>query len=116
MTTSRTPIAAADELAALFRPFEWVPEQDQIGPYDMLSDIRDLASGTALVLGMIERSYLLQVSGGAPLLDPRDATQLTRMSIATIHVIGGLIDEHFDFMNDRGAKRRQAAARKEGAA
>ena len=112
MITSTTVI---DEPAPLFRPFEWVPEQDQIGPYDMLSDIRDLASGTALVLGMIERSYLLQESGGAPLLSPGDAASLTRMSIATMNVVGGLLDDHFDFMNDRGAMRRKAAAQKDGA-
>lgn len=116
MTTSNTSIAAADEPAALFQPFEWVPEQDQIGPYDMLSDVRDLAAGTALVLGMIERSYLLDASGGAPLLDERDAAGLLRMTIATMKVIQGNLDDHFDFMNDNAAKRRQAAAEKSGAA
>lgn len=115
MIASTTSIAAADEPAALFQPFEWVPEQDQIGPYDMLSDVRDLASGTALVLGMIERSYLLEASGGAPLLDGRDAAGLLRMSIATMKVIQGNLDDHFDFMNDNAAKRRKAAAEKEGA-
>lgn len=115
MITSTTPIAGADEPAALFRPFEWVPEQDQIGPYDMLSDVRDLASGTALVLGMIERSYLLQEAGGAPLLDERDAARLLRMSIATMKVIEGNLDDHFDFMNDNAAKRRKPAMQKESA-
>lgn len=116
MITSTTSATGTDEPTPLFRPFEWVPEQDQIGPYDMLSDVRDLASGTALVLGMIERSYLLQEAGGAPLLDTRDAARLTRMSIATMNVVAGLLDEHFDFMHDRGAKRRKAAAEKAGAA
>lgn len=106
----------SDEPAPLFQAFEWVPEQDQIGPYDMLSDIRDLASGTALVLGMIERSYLLQESGGAPLLDVRDIARLTRMSIATMNVIEGRLDEHFDYMHDRGATRRKGKELKDGAA
>ena len=116
MIASTTSIAAADEPAALFQPFEWVPVQDQIGPYDMLSDIRDLAAGTALVLGMIERSYLLQESGRAPLLSRGDAANLARMSIATMNVVSGLLDDHFDFMNDRAAARRQAATQKDGAA
>lgn len=98
-----------DEPAPLFTPFEWVSTADQMGPYDMLSDVRDLAAGTSLVLAMIERSQLSTDAGGAPLLDAGSISRLTRMSIAAMNCIEGRIDEHFDWMNNRGAAQRKAS-------
>lgn len=99
-----------DNQDPLFRAFEWVGEIDQVdtGRYAMLSNIRDLASGVALALQIIERSDLQKESGGAPIIDGPAALRFTRMSIAAMNVIEGYIDDHFDNMSDRGAERRQA--------
>lgn len=74
----------------------------------MLSDIRDLASGVALALQLIERSDLQKENGNVPIIDGVDSLRFTRMSIAAMNVIEGYIDDHFDNMSDRGAERRQA--------
>lgn len=102
--------------AALFSPFDWVEERDQVdtGRYGMLSNIRDLASGVALALQMVERSGLQKELGDAPIIDGAAALRLTRMSIAAMNVIEGYIDEHFDDMNEDGMARR--AAEKKGTA
>lgn len=107
-----------NDLAPLFKPFEWVGKSDQAdsGRYTMLSNIRDLVSGTSLALQLIERSDLQRERGDAPIIDGADALRFTRMSIAAMSVIEGYIDEHFDDMSDSGATRRQVAAQKEGPA
>lgn len=107
MSTSTT----TDNQAPLFSAFEWVENQDQRGPYRMLSHIRDLAAGVSLALQIIERSGLSQESGDAPILGTPDALRFTRMSIAAMQIIEDRIDEHFDEMSDRGMERRQAEKR-----
>lgn len=96
--------------APLFRAFEWVGERDRVntGNYTMLSNIRDLASGVALALQLVERSALQEEIGKAPIIDGPAAVRFTRMSIAAMNVIEGYIDEHFDDMSDSGAERRRA--------
>jgi hypothetical protein len=34
--------------APLFKPFEWIAQERQKGPYDKLSDVRDLAMGVGV--------------------------------------------------------------------
>lgn len=97
-----------DEPASLFQQVQWVPPQDQVGPYDMLSEIRDLAAGVGLALAMIERTAIALDLGDAPLLEQRQVCVLTRMSVAVMSVIEARIDEHFDDMHERGQERRQA--------
>ena len=97
----------------LFKPFEWVARQDQAntGRYTMLSNIRDLAAGAALVLAMVERQQLDSERGDSPIVDAADALRLTRMSIAAMSMIEECIDGHFGEMQDEAM-----AARKRGAA
>jgi hypothetical protein len=97
-----------DEPVSLFEQVQWVPLRDQTGPYEMLSEIRDLAAGVGLTLAMIERTAIAQDLGDVPLLEPRHVCALTRMSIAVMNVIEERIDEHFDGMHDRGAEQRRA--------
>lgn len=89
--------------AHAFKPFEWVSPNHQAdtGRYTMLSNIRDLASGVALALQLVERAELQNESGAAPIIDGPAALRFTRMSIAAMSVIEGYIDEHFDDMDDR---------------
>lgn len=103
-----TPINPSTVTAPLFRPFAWVAPDDRDGPYNLLAETRDLASGTALVLELVERSHLSADSGGQPLLGPDDIMRLTRMSIAAMTVIEERIDDHFDNMSAT-AKARSAA-------
>lgn len=100
----------ADNPAPLFKSFEWVGDPDQVdtGRYTMLSNIRDLASGVALALQIVERSALQKEIGDAPIIDGAAVVRFTRMSIAAMNVIECSIDEHFDDMSDRGAERRRA--------
>lgn len=109
MSTS-TPINPAP----LFRPFEWVAENDQAdtGRYAMLSTIRDLAAGVGLALQLVERAELQKDLGDAPVIDDSAVVRFTRMSVAAMSVIEGYIDEHFDDMSDRAAEQR--AAEKKG--
>jgi hypothetical protein len=99
-----------DNKAPLFSAFEWVGARDQVdtGRYTMLSNIRDLASGVALALQLVERSALQKDLDDAPIIDGAAAVRFTRMSIAAMNVIEGYIDEHFDEMSEQGMDRRQA--------
>jgi hypothetical protein len=92
--------------AALFKPFEWVAPWLQHGPYNMLSDVRDLAAGVAVALQMVERSSMDKENGTTPLLDTHNASCLTRMSIAAMRSIAERIDAHFDdnMIEDRCAE------------
>lgn len=98
--------------AALFQPFAWVEKNDRAntGRYTMLSNVRDLAAGAALILAMVERQQLDSERGDAPIVDAGDALRLTRMSIAAMNTIEGYIDEHFDDMKDEAAQRAAALA------
>jgi|GEM_PF-3942866 len=87
--------------APLFTPFEWVPPAKRLGPYNLLSDTRDMAAGVALVLQIVEKSALVEEAGGAPVVESTDANVLTRMSLAAMNLIVGNIDSHFDTLNDR---------------
>jgi hypothetical protein len=101
-SVQRNPPSAAlpDPSEPLFKPFQWVGEQRQRGPYDMLSDVRDLAAGVSLTLAMVERSQLSRESGGAPLLDNGDELRLMRMSIAAMHMVEGRIDTYFEHLSN----------------
>lgn len=89
-----------DDLAPVFKPFEWVPERRQRGPYDMLSDVRDIAAGIGLVLQIVERSEMQKEVGDAPILDNSDIGQLLRLSIASMHTVEGRIDTYFEHLNN----------------
>lgn len=104
--------------ATLFKPFAWVPKNDQMntGRYTMLSNIRDLACGVGVVLAMVERHQLDAERGDPPIVDGADAMRLTRMSIAAMTVIEELVDRHFEEMSDEAAAARKVAAQKRGAA
>ena len=95
--------------APLFTPFEWVPPAKRLGPYNLLSDTRDMAAGIALVLQIVEKSALMEEAGGAPVIESTDANMLTRMSIAAMNLIADKIDSHFDTLNDRVVEGKEAA-------
>lgn len=97
----------------LFQPVEWVPPADQgdTGKYVMLTNIRDLASGAALAMQMVERAEIQIELGDTPIIDGSMAVKFTRMSIAAMHVIEGYIDDHFDDLNDQAIDRHKAASR-----
>jgi hypothetical protein len=100
-----------EKAAPTFKPFEWVSREDQTdnGRYVVMSVIRDLASGVAVALQIIEKSSLDADIGDEPIISGSDVARLTRMSIAAMDVIEGYIDEHFDEMSERGAARRRDA-------
>lgn len=106
---SAPTIDTTTEPAALFKAFDWVPRQEQLGSYRMLSQVRDLAAGASLLLEIIERSELSKESGDAPIVSTPDALRLTRMSIAAMQVIEDKLDEHFGDMQDRAVALRKAA-------
>lgn len=93
----------------MFTPFEWVPPAKRLGPYNLLSDTRDMAAGVALVLQIVEKSALMEEAGGAPVVESTDANVLTRMSLAAMNLIVGNIDSHFDNLNDRVIDGKEAA-------
>ncbi len=104
--------------APLFKPFDWVPPEDQrdTGRYAMLSNVRDLACGLGVVLAMVERQQLDTERGDAPIVDAADALRLTRMSIAAMSMIEFCIDDHFDQMQDLAAASRKFAEQQRGEA
>lgn len=81
----------------LFRPFAW--DYRDLDVLDTLpahvvrssaSTVRDLASGTAVVLEMVERNLLDAESAGAdeaPLLSPFHQGVLMRLAIATMRMV-----------------------------
>jgi len=106
MKTTSTATAAP-----VFKPVEWVPAaaQEDTGGYVMLSRIRDLASGVAVALQIIEKSAMNVDLGDDPILDGSDVSRLIRMSVAAMSLIEGCIDEHFDEMIELGAASRERA-------
>lgn len=102
-TSSATTRIMPDPNQALFKPFSWLGSSEQYGPYDLLSDVRDLAAGVTVALQMIERSNMLDENGTAPLLDLDSKFRLNRMSIAAMRCIEERIDAHFDNMPAQGA-------------
>ena len=107
MTITKTTVA--DDSAPLFKAFEWLPPRAQFGPYHMLSNVRDLAAGSALVLELVERSQLDLERGDAPIISTADALCLTRMSLAAMKVITDSVDSHFDHIEKYGAVMERPA-------
>lgn len=108
---------SSDVPDALFKPFAWVKQQDRAntGRYTMLSNIRDLACGTSVVLALVERQQLDSERGDASIIGAADAMRLTRMSIAAMSVIEEMVDAHFEEMQDEAAAARRVAALPRGA-
>jgi hypothetical protein len=96
----KTATVIADESAPLFKPFTWVAPHLQRGPYDLLSDVRDVAAGTALLLEIVERSQMANENDEAPILDNFDVGRLMRMAIASMHFVEGRIDNHLAHLAD----------------
>lgn len=91
--------------APLFEAFEWVPTRLQRGPYDLLSDVRDIVGGVATAMQMIERSRMNVENGDAPLLGEQAESSLQRMSIATMRCLERRVANHLEHMScSRGAR------------
>jgi hypothetical protein len=108
MTTQ--DFSSIDDMAPLFTPFEWVDRKDQTntGSYFLLSNIRDLASGTAVALEIVERSRLHAEAGDAPIVDEATALRLTRMSIAAMNLIEESVDVRFRKMQQDADEQRKS--------
>lgn len=105
-TKNQHAIAAgeAPDSAPLFKAFEWVAPQCQAGPYQLLSNVRDLAAGVEVALQMVERSNTQKENGQAPLLDIQSEFYLNRMAIAAMSTITERIEAHFDWLTAKGDK------------
>jgi hypothetical protein len=98
-----TPIPTVDgddQKAPMFDAVEWVPTEKRRGPYSLLSDIRDIASGTGVVLEMVYRNQINAKLDDPPLMQAFHEDQLMRMAIASMNLITRRIDRQFDHMND----------------
>lgn len=108
---SHTTSPVLDSETPMFKPFEWVAPSHQTGPYDLLSNVRDLAAGASVIMAMIEQSDIDLDNGDAPLFDAFNRGRLLRMSIAAMHAIDGQIEHHFDRMTKEGEKARAESGR-----
>jgi hypothetical protein len=102
--TNENTDQGAEKPLPLFAPFQWLGPLGQRDPYDLLTDVRDLAAGVTVALQMVERSNMQEETGNAPLFDLDTKYRLTRMSIAAMRCIEERIDAHFDTMGQQGSK------------
>lgn len=110
MSQTTTP-PELDTHTPLFEPFEWVARAHQTGPYDLLSDVRDLAAGAGVIMAMIEQSDIDVDNGEAPLFTPFNRGRLLRMSIAAMNTIDVQVERYFDRMSKDGEKLRVSTGR-----
>lgn len=107
--TTTSPVS--DNQVPMFEPFEWVARPHQAGPYDLLSNVRDLAAGASVIMAMIEQSDMDRDNDEAPLFNGFNRGRLLRMSIAAMNTIDGQIERHFERMAKEGEKACAKAGR-----
>lgn len=100
----------------LFEAFEWVPTRLRSGPYDLLSDVRDIVGGVATAMQMIESSRMNVENGDAPLLGVQAECSLQRMSIAAMRCVELRVANHLEYMNCSGGARVPVQREKEDTA
>ena len=110
---SQTTPPVSDNGAPMFEPFEWVTRSHQTGPYDLLSNVRDLAAGASVIMAMIEQSDMDRDNDEPPLFNEFNRGRLLRMSIAAMNTVDEQIERYFDRITKEGekacAKARRAA-------
>lgn len=95
-----TTLPDDDQPQPLFKPTAWVPTDKRHGPYDLLTDVRDIADGAALLAEMLHRQHCNRDRGDQPLMASHDEGILVRYVAATMNCVRHRIDMHFDDMND----------------
>jgi hypothetical protein len=105
---ARTDISKA---APVFERFEWLSRADQKGPYDLLSNVRDLAAGASVIMAMIEQSDMDADNEEAPLFNQVNRGRLLRMSIAAMATVEVEIERHFNRLANDGENLRASAVR-----
>ena len=104
--------APVEKAAPAFQALEWVSRPYQNGPYDLISNTRDLAGGACVILEMIEQSDMYVDNGDAPMFSDYHRGRLFRMAVAALRTIKLQTADHLEKMQMDGEK---IEARKDGA-
>lgn len=112
MSRKTTPPPQAEtpvERAPAFRPFEWVnqgagklPSAERV--LDALGKIRDLTSGTRVLVQMLEQDELAKGSDGVcPLMDANSRGDLLRLAITASRLAAEAAADVIDWAGDHSA-------------
>jgi hypothetical protein len=111
-TNVTEPVEKAEPI---FQPFEWVCRSYQNGPYDLISNTRDLSGGACVILEMIEQSDMDVDNGDAPMFNDYHKGRLFRMAMAALRTIELQTAAHLEKMQRDGEKKLEHAAGKDHA-
>ena len=103
--------APVEKVEPIFQAFEWVSRPYQNGPYDLISNTRDLAGGACVILEMIEQSDMAVDNGDTPMFNDYHKGRLFRMAVAALHPIELQTAAHLEKMQRDGEKCEQAAGK-----
>lgn len=107
--------APVENPVPVFQPFEWVYRAYQNGPYDLISDTRDLAGGACVILEMIEQSDMDVDNDDAPMFNNYHKGRLFRMAVAALRTIELQTAAHLEKMQRDGEKKFEQGAGKDQA-
>jgi hypothetical protein len=83
-----------------FKPFRWVPGKPRSAEVDLLGAAKDIVSGVALVLQIIESSEHQLDGGETPLFNENKIGTLQRFTISACNTLHKAIDDHLYRLTD----------------
>lgn len=86
--------------APMFFEFSWVDREKQRGPYDLMSDVHDIAAGVSIALEMVAHAHTAMETGEAPMVGRDETAKLLRMSIASMNCIEHRLFAYFQHLDD----------------
>ena len=95
MTSTDSPDTTQE---SSFEPFSWFDHQSDTPTEKLAEASKDLGSGIALALQLIEASEL-EASDDTPLLNPRRRGELLRMAITSAQLLADLAQHNIERRN-----------------
>jgi hypothetical protein len=94
----------------LFKEFVWYADSGaNEGGARLIHDAHDMASGMAVILGMVEMSNISDDCTDTPILSPIHRGQLMRMAIASAQMLSNACEAHIQAANDRHLESAERA-------
>lgn len=105
-TDNSTSNEQGNNSAPLFEHFQWHRKEMESVKVpghlyaDLAGKVRDIASGCATILELIEFDYLQGAAGERPMMSAGDAGNLTRLAIQSLNMLNDNADESMAWVND----------------
>lgn len=118
MTNSNITSIQQDEVAKpLFESFQWHDkevEKVKVGGAayaDLAGKVRDITSGCAVIMELIEFDYLQSTTGGKPLMSNSEKGDLTRLAIQSLKMLNDEANDGLDWVYDNLTDKGKAERR-----